>query len=46
MVNGGASFKAVADVRGHQSLHPTGIYAKLDLAALSAVALPWIGDAQ
>jgi site-specific recombinase XerD len=46
MVNGGASFKAVADVLGHQSLHPTGIYAKLDLAALSAVALPWIGDAQ
>jgi site-specific recombinase XerD len=46
MVNGGASFKDVADVLGHQSLHTTGIYAKLDLAALAAVALPWIGDAQ
>jgi len=46
MVNCGASFKDVADVLGHQSLHTTGIYAKLDLAALSEVALPWIGDAQ
>jgi len=46
MVNCGASFKAVADVLGHQSLHTTGIYAKLDLAALSAVALPWLGEAQ
>jgi integrase/recombinase XerD len=46
MVNCGASFKDVADVLGHQSLHTTGIYAKLDLATLSEVALPWIGDAQ
>jgi len=46
MVNCGASFKDVADVLGHQSLHTTGIYAKLDLATLSAVALPWIGEAQ
>ena len=46
MVNGGASFKDVADVLGHQSLHTTGIYAKLDLATLSAVARPWIGDPQ
>jgi site-specific recombinase XerD len=45
MVNRGASFKEVADILGHQSLHTTGIYAKLDLATLSEVALPWIGDA-
>lgn len=46
MVNRGASFKQVADVLGHQSLQTTGIYAKLDLAALSETALPWPGGAQ
>ncbi len=45
MVNRGASFKDVADVLGHQSLQTTGIYAKLDLVALSQVALPWPGGA-
>ena len=43
MVNGGASFKDVADVLGHRSLQTTGIYAKLDLDTLAGVALPWIG---
>ena len=43
MVNHGASFKEVADVLGHQSIETTGIYAKLDLKALAAVALPWAG---
>ena len=43
MVSKGATFKEVADVLGHQSLQTTGIYAKLDLQALAAVALPWIG---
>jgi site-specific recombinase XerD len=43
MVNHGASFKDVADVLGHQSIETTGIYAKLDLEALAAVALPWAG---
>ena len=46
MINNGASFKEVADILGHQSLQTTGIYAKLDLAALSDVALPWMGDTQ
>lgn len=46
MVCRGASFKEVADVLGHQSLQTTHIYAKLDLAALSQVALPWPGGAQ
>lgn len=46
MVSKGATFKDVADVLGHQSLQTTGIYAKLDLKALAAVALPWRGDAR
>jgi integrase/recombinase XerD len=45
MVNQGASFKEVADVLGHQSIQTTGIYAKLDLETLAAVALPWGGGA-
>jgi site-specific recombinase XerD len=45
MVNQGASFKEVADVLGHQSIQTTGIYAKLDLETLAAVALPWAGGA-
>ena len=45
MVNHGASFKDVADVLGHQSIQTTGIYAKLELDALAAVALPWGGGA-
>lgn len=44
MVCQGASFKDVADVLGHRSLQTTGIYAKLNLASLVAVALPWPGD--
>jgi site-specific recombinase XerD len=44
MVNHGAPFKDVADVLGHRSLQTTGIYAKLDLEALAAVALPWMGE--
>jgi hypothetical protein len=45
MVNHSASFKDVADVLGHQSLQTTGIYGKLELDALAAVALPWGGGA-
>jgi site-specific recombinase XerD len=45
MVNQGASFKDVADVLGHQSIQTTGIYAKLNLETLAAVALPWAGGA-
>lgn len=45
LVQYAASFKAVADVLGHRSLQTTGIYAKLDLPALAAVALPWGGGA-
>jgi site-specific recombinase XerD len=46
MVRQGVSFKAIADVLGHQSLQTTGIYAKLDLPSLASVALPWPGGAQ
>ncbi len=46
MVCRGATFKDVADVLGHRSLETTGIYAKLDLATLSQVALPCSGGAQ
>lgn len=45
MVCGGATFKSVSDVLGHQTLGATGIYAKLDLASLAQVALPWPGGA-
>jgi integrase/recombinase XerD len=43
MVCRGASFKEVADLLGHASLGTTAIYAKLDLATLAHVALPWPG---
>jgi integrase/recombinase XerD len=46
LVNRGASFKDVADVLGHHTLQTTGLYAKLDLAALAQVALPWPGGAR
>lgn len=47
MVCGGATFKSVSDVLGHQTLGVTGIYAKLDLSSLAKVALPWpAGGAQ
>lgn len=45
MVNQGASLKEVADLLGHRSLDTTAIYAKLDLAALREVALPWPEEA-
>lgn len=40
----GASLKQIADVLRHRCLDTTGIYAKVDLAALSRVALPWPGS--
>jgi integrase len=44
MVTGGASFKEIADVLGHASIRTTAIYAKLDLASLYRVAMPWPGS--
>jgi integrase/recombinase XerD len=43
MGRNGATLKEVADVLGHRSLATTGIYVKLDQAALAEVAMPWIG---
>jgi len=42
----GAAFKEIADILGHLSLASTSVYAKLDLKALSKVAMPWPGGAQ
>jgi integrase/recombinase XerD len=36
-----ASLKAVADLLRHRSLSSTRVYAKVDLPALSTVAMPW-----
>ena len=45
MLRGGASFKEIADVLGHTAISTTAIYAKLDIAGLSRVAMPWPGIA-
>jgi site-specific recombinase XerD len=39
MLRGGASFKEIADVLGHAAISTTAIYAKLDTAGLSRVAI-------
>lgn len=41
LVRRGASLKEVADLLGHRCLDTTTIYAKLDVASLREVALPW-----
>ncbi len=41
LVRRGATLKEVADFLGHRCLDTTTIYAKLDVPALSEVALPW-----
>jgi len=41
MVNAGATLKQIADFLGHASIDTTTLYAKVDLATLSRVALPW-----
>lgn len=41
MVRRGVSLKEVADLLGHRCLDTTTIYAKLDVASLREVALPW-----
>ncbi|HUE72276.1 MAG TPA: site-specific integrase [Pirellulaceae bacterium] len=43
MLTAGASLKQIADLLGHRSIDTTTIYAKVDLNALSQVALPWPG---
>ena len=41
LVRRGASLKEIADLLGHRCLATTQIYAKLDVASLREVALPW-----
>ena len=43
MVQSGARFKEIADLLRHRCLDTTTIYAKVDLAGLSRVAMPWPG---
>jgi integrase len=46
MICRGATLPQVAEVLGHVDLETTASYAKLDLATLSAVAMPWPGGGQ
>lgn len=41
LLNPGATLKQIADFLGHTSIDTTTLYAKVDLATLSGVALPW-----
>lgn len=43
MIRRGATFSQVAEVLGHMDLETTALYAKLDLATLSAISMPWPG---
>jgi integrase len=45
LVGGGSPIKEVADILRHRSLNTSLIYAKLNVGALSEVALPWPGSA-
>ena len=42
----GASLDEIGELLRHQSPNTTAIYAKVDLAALRTMALPWPGGAQ
>jgi site-specific recombinase XerD len=46
LLRNGASLNEIGDVLGHRSPNTTAVYAKVDLAALRTVALPWPGGAQ
>jgi site-specific recombinase XerD len=43
LINNGSSFKDVADLLGHRTIDTTAIYAKVHLAALAKIGLPWPG---
>lgn len=45
MLRGGASLPEIGEVLRHRSQLATSIYAKVDLAALHRLALPWPGSA-
>ncbi|MFZ3136969.1 MAG: tyrosine-type recombinase/integrase, partial [Thermodesulfovibrionales bacterium] len=41
MLKGGASISEISQILRHQLPNTTEIYAKVDLEALRAIALPW-----
>ncbi|MGL3111790.1 tyrosine-type recombinase/integrase [Bradyrhizobium sp. BR 1432] len=43
LVNSGVSMKQIADVLRHRSIVTSATYTRVDIARLSAVALPWPG---
>ena len=45
MLKQGASLPEIGDLLRHRSPQTTAIYAKVDLASLGALALPWPGGA-
>jgi integrase/recombinase XerD len=46
MLRQGASLSEIGEVLGHRSPDTTAIYAKVDLASLSALAPAWPGGKQ
>lgn len=46
MLGGGASLGEIAEILRHRNPQTTTIYAKVDLASLHALALPWPGGVQ
>jgi len=46
LLRNGASLDEIGDVLGHRSPNTTALYAKVDLAALSTITLPWPGGVQ
>jgi len=46
MVRHGIGLKRIADVLRHRSLNTTAIYARVDLPALRAVAMPWPAESR
>ena len=46
MLGSGASLNEIAEILRHRSPQTTTIYAKVDLASLHALALPWPGGVQ
>jgi len=45
MLQGGASLPEIGELLRHRSPRSTSIYAKVDIVALRALALPWPGSA-
>jgi len=46
LLRNGASLGEIGDILGHRSPNTTALYAKVDVAALRTIALPWPGGAR